>query len=244
MKVVGWIVLGLLGLVVLFLLFLILCALPVDLNREYEDDSRFYWFLVKLNAHLGLFVGRVRVHVSGQEIVPKEGRYLLVSNHRSNFDPFVGWSRLIDDKLIYISKPSNMKVFVYGKLAHRIGCLTIDRENPRNSIKTLARAAELLKSGKRSVGVYPEGTRNRDGGLLPFHNGVFKPAQRAGVPIVVTCLSGTEKITKNLPWHHTDVWLDFIEVIPAEEVQALRTEDIGERVRADIEKQLALREKA
>ena len=72
MKVVGWIVLGLLGLVVLFLLFLILCALPVDLNREYEDDSRFYWFLVKLNAHLGLFVGRVRVHVSGQEIVPKE----------------------------------------------------------------------------------------------------------------------------------------------------------------------------
>ena len=95
-------------------------------------------------------------------------------------------------------------------------------------------AAEMLKEDAVSVGVYPEGTRSKTGELLPFHNGVFKIAQKANVPMVVSVIQGTEQIHRNFPFHHTDVYVDFIEVIPSEELAGKRTNVIGERVRADI----------
>lgn len=113
--------------------------------------------------------------------------------------------------------------------------MAIDRENPRNAIKTIQKAADLLIKGQVSVGIYPEGTRSKTCMLLPFHNGVFKIAQRADAPIVVLAVSGTENIHKNYPFHHTDVYIDVIDVLPAEFVKENRTDVIGERVRTDLE---------
>ena len=85
------------------------------------------------------------------------------------------------------------------------------------------------------MGIFPEGTRNHGKALLPFHNGVFKAAQRAGVPVLVAAVDGTAKVGKNWPFHRSEVKLVFCEQIPAEEVQMTRTELLGSRVRADIE---------
>ncbi len=76
--------------------------------------------------------------------------------------------------------------------------LPIDRENPRKAIPTINRAAKLLKEQEVSVGIYPEGTRGKDCRLLPFHNGVFKIAQKAEAPIAVLSITGTEKYPKGL----------------------------------------------
>ena len=70
--------------------------------------------------------------------------------------------------------------------------------------------------------------------MLPFHNGVFIIAQKANVPIAVIALSGTEKISKN-PFRKNRVKLTVAEVISADEVQALSTSEIGERVKSAIE---------
>ena len=83
--------------------------------------------------------------------------------------------------------------------------MAIDRENPRNAMKTIIKASKLLQKGEVSVGVYPEGTRSKECKLLPFHNGVFKIAQRADAPIAIVAISGTEKVSKNYPLHKTDV---------------------------------------
>ena len=79
--------------------------------------------------------------------------------------------------------------------------------------------------------VYPEGTRSKSGELLEFHNGVFKIAQKAGVPIVVVALRGTENISKNYIRRRTDIYHDIVDVIPAEEVKALKSDEIGTRVK-------------
>lgn len=66
--------------------------------------------------------------------------------------------------------------------------MAIDRENPRNALLTIEKAAKLIESDEVSIGIYPEGTRSKECVLLPFHNGVFKIAQKASVPIVVASI--------------------------------------------------------
>lgn len=113
--------------------------------------------------------------------------------------------------------------------------MAIDRENPRNAMKTILKAAELLKQDEVSVAVYPEGTRSKSCELLPFHNGVFKIAQKAEVPIVVVAVRGTETIHKKYIRHRSDVWIDIIDVLSAEEIKGSRSKDIGDRVYGDLQ---------
>ena len=111
--------------------------------------------------------------------------------------------------------------------------MAIDRENPRNAMKTVNRAADLLKRDEVNVAVYPEGKRNYGEGLLPFHGAMFKIAQKANVPIVVMTAKGTYDIQKNFPLRRSHVVLDVLAVLPADEVKSMKTSAIGERV-ADI----------
>ena len=109
--------------------------------------------------------------------------------------------------------------------------MAIDRENPRNAILTIQKAARLLQNGEVCVGVYPEGTRSKTGVLLPFHNGVFKIAQKAGVSVVVLHVSGTERIAKRTPFRATDVRIKVLDVITSQRVCGEKTDMIGAYVR-------------
>ncbi len=80
------------------------------------------------------------------------------------------------------------------------------------------------------MGVYPEGTRSKDGTLLPFHTGVFKIAKRAGAPIAVIALDGSEKIHKNYPFHRSYVRFRVAAVLGAETVAHANDREIGAKV--------------
>ena len=108
------------------------------------------------------------------------------------------------------------------------------RKNAKNALKTICRTADLIKRGEISYCVCPEGTRNRGEGLLPFHDGVFKIAQRAGVPVVVVAVRGTEQIRKNAPWKRTTVYIDVLDVISVQDVQSLSSHELGGRAREEI----------
>ena len=174
---------------------------------------------------------RIRVHVSGIEKIPKDTKVLFVSNHRSNFDPIITWYILKKWKIAFVSKPSNFKIPFFGRIIRKCCFMPIDRENPRNAIVTINKAAKLLKKQEVSIGIYPEGTRSKNGQLLPFHNGVFKIAQKAQMPLVVLSITGTEKISGRTPFQPTDVYLDVLEVFPGENIKEIKTETIGMMVR-------------
>ncbi|MBQ5745087.1 MAG: 1-acyl-sn-glycerol-3-phosphate acyltransferase [Ruminococcus sp.] len=82
-----------------------------------------------------------------------------------------------------------------------------------------------------TVAVYPEGTRNYGEGLLPFHNAMFKIAQKAQVPVVVVTVRGTYEIQKNYPLHRSHVYIDVAEVLDAAEVRQTKTAVLGDKVR-------------
>ena len=104
--------------------------------------------------------------------------------------------------------------------------------------ETGAQAAEYLKNGVCNMGIYPEGTRSRTGEMLPFHAGSFKIAQRAGAPLVVACVRGSENVKRPHLFGHVDVYLDILEVIPAERVKAMSTNELADYSRALMEEKL------
>lgn len=227
-----YVILAILALIGALLLFLTVCMLAVSPNRYYEKDSRFYRFLINLAAAVACRGARLRFHVTGKELLPTDHRILYVGNHVSNYDPIITWHVFPEAKLSFISKAANFKLPWFGRFIRRCCFMDIDRENPRNAIVTINRAADLLKNQEVSIGVYPEGTRSKSGELLPFHNGVFKIAQKANVDIAVVSLIGTEKIHLNYPWHRTDIYVDVLAVIPAHEIKGVKTDVIGSRVEA------------
>lgn len=225
-----WVLLGLVGLLLAYVLLIIISSLFVNTKKEYQRESRYFRFLLNSSTWLASKILRIKLHVTGMEKLPK-GRFLMVSNHRSKFDPILSW--LVFDKcqIAFISKPENFKVPVYGRIIHRLCFMAIDRENPRNAVKTINRAVDLLNRDVACVAVYPEGTRNFEEGLLPFHNAMFKIAQKANVPVVVVTVRNTYDIQKNYPLHRSHVYVDVVEVLSAEEVKAVKTAALGDKVR-------------
>jgi 1-acyl-sn-glycerol-3-phosphate acyltransferase len=123
---------------------------------------------------------------------------------------------------------------VIGNLMHAAGMLPIDHENDRSAVRTVVQAAKLMKEDFTSVGLYPEGYTNRQPNtvLLPFRDGSLKTAQKAGVPVVVAVIRGSDQVrfpAVLLRWK-TEIRLEFLEVIPADEVCAVSTRELSERM--------------
>ena len=233
-----WALGALLGVCVAYVLFLWLAALAVDTKKEYTQDSPFYRRLLYGATALAIRLLHIHIEAEGLEKLPEKGRFLLVCNHRSNFDPILTWQILRRCNLAFVSKAENFEIPIFGRFIRRCCFLAIDRENPRNALVTIQKAADLLTSDTVSVAIYPEGTRSKDCTLLPFHNGVFKIAQKAEVPIVVAAIEGTEQIHRNWFRRSTRVRFSVLETIPAPFVTENRTAAIGQRVREDLQAQL------
>lgn len=210
----------------------------MKIPKEYEKNSPFHRHLLNGFTAFAMRLMRIKVHVTGYDKVPAGAKPLFVSNHRSNFDPIVTWYIFKDWTLAFISKVENLRIPFFGYLVRKCCFMTIDREDPRKAMKTILKATELVKKEEVSIGVYPEGTRSKTCELLPFHNGVFKIAQKAHVPIVVLAITGTENIHKNFPLHRTEVYLDVLDVLPAEDIAKQNTNEIGALVWAQMKEHL------
>lgn len=224
---------ALLAILVLYFLFVFICSMLVDTKKTYKENSRFYRFLLNSCTDIAMVVTRLKIHVTGLDRVP-DGRFLFVSNHRSNFDPIIQWHVLKKQDLCFVSKDGNFKIPLFGRIIRKCCFLSIDRSDPRKSMKTLLDAAELIKNDQVSIAIYPEGTRSKDCVLLPFHDGVLKVAKMANIPILVSTIQGTEKIHKNYPWKSTDIYVDIIDLIDTDTVKESSTHVLSERVREDM----------
>ena len=228
------IVCGILGVAFLHVLFLFTLSLFVR-NKDYQKANRFYRSVILYHMRLILFFCNVKVMVSGREkLAGIKGKFLLVGNHRSDFDPLITQTGLKLKDFAFISKPENFKIPFLGKIAKKCLYLPIDRDNARNALKTIVRSAELIKNGAASYGVYPEGTRSKSVNMLPFHDGVFKIAQKAVSPVVVVGIRGSEKVHERAPWKKTVVYLDVLDVIDAETATALSSHELSEIAREKI----------
>jgi 1-acyl-sn-glycerol-3-phosphate acyltransferase len=113
----------------------------------------------------------------------------------------------------------------------RVHCLFLDRKDLKRGLKTILDAIEKVKNGI-SIVIFPEGTRNRQSdptSLLPFRDGSFKIAQKAGCPIVPIAIIGTEKAFENhIPWiRSAEVTVVFGDPIDINELPPENRKKIG-----------------
>ncbi len=217
------------GLVALFFFFGLLMAPTLSKKKEIKKPNRFARFmLLEAYCFAGIFA-RMRIKVTGREKLPKRGTtFLVVSNHLSNFDHMIMLTKLRRYPIVFISKPENFNIFAVGRYLKHSGFLSIDRKSARNALSTINETARRISECGMCYGVFPEGTRSRNGKLLPFHSGVFLSAKKANAPILVIHMDGTDRVTHRMPWRSTRVKMDILEYLPAEYTAEHTDKEISE----------------
>ncbi len=236
---------GFFALVLLFLLVLLVSCLFVDPKKILDRPSNYFRFLLNEFCRMALTLGGVRVVTTGLDRVPHDSRFLLVSNHKFAFDPIIFYAAMPWADLAFLSKKENFSIFLVAQIMREVLCLPVDRDNDRESLKSILKAISFIKDDKASIAVFPEGKTNKTADtLLPFRNGVFKIAQKANVPIVVCSLVNSRAILKNMFRKHTDVYLDVVDVVPADALAGKTTIEVGAEIHAIMQRGIEAREAA
>ena len=222
---------GFLFLFLLVFLFLWISCSRIDIEKG-SSESPFYRNMAVIYIQAVLTILGMRVHTKGLENIP-QGRYLLVCNHLNDLDPVTLLYFFRKSKLAFITKWENQRIFIVGKLMYKLRCQPINRENDREALKTILGCIKLLKEDTANVAVFPEGYTSRDHKFHQFRPGVFKIAQKTGVPIAVCTITNTHKVFHNIRrLKHTDVDLHLVKVIQPEEYQGITTVELAQRVHA------------
>lgn len=213
-----------------FFFLWIMCA-AVDLAKPQTRDSRFYRAMVRLYIASLVPVLQIRIHMTGMNKLPKDGRFLLVCNHISDADPVVLLHCFAKSQLAFITKRENCNMFLVGKIMHKLLCQPVNRENDREALKTILKCIQLIKDDEVSIAVFPEGYIHEDRKLHHFRHGVFKIATKTNVPIVVCTLQNTLQIFKNMPrLKPTDVQMHLLDVIEPSQYAGMTTVELSEKI--------------
>jgi 1-acyl-sn-glycerol-3-phosphate acyltransferase len=139
----------------------------------------------------GYFLARIRVEVQGRELVPANTACIFMANHVSNLDPPALLPNIPGRTSAFL-KRSLMGIPVLG-LGFKLGeFIPVDRSGDRGSAQeSIAEARRVLAKGVH-ITTFVEGTRSRDGRMLPFKKGPFYLAKETGAACVPVSIWGTE----------------------------------------------------
>lgn len=148
------------------------------------------WEFAKISARNLARACGVRVHVHGLEHLTGPGPYVFAPNHQSHFDiaALLGY---LPGHNRFVAKRELFDEPVLGMVLKTMGMVPVDRDNPLEAIQLLNSVA--IEEGCSLI-IFPEGTRSRDGGLLPFKKGPFAAAIYMKIPVVPIVCRGTAAI--------------------------------------------------
>ena len=138
----------------------------------------------------------LRPHITGRENVPLEGPVVLASNHLSFIDS-IAIPSVAPRRVTYLAKAeyftgSGFAGWLSRSLFTALGALPVERETHRAAQAALDTALGVLQRGQ-AFGIYPEGTRSRDGRLARGKTGVAWLALTADCPVVPGAVAGTDE---------------------------------------------------
>jgi 1-acyl-sn-glycerol-3-phosphate acyltransferase len=121
--------------------------------------------------------------------IDRSGTYIFMSNHVSNIDPLV-LCPLIPGRTSILAKKEIWQIPILAKALDLAEIVPVERENRDAAIQSIRRAGQVMRHGIHMT-LFPEGTRSRDGRLLPFKKGPFHLAIETGFHIVPITILGT-----------------------------------------------------
>ena len=155
-----------------------------------EDVGKLYPIAKKILTPT--FRAAWKFQIEGLDHVPAQGGAILCPNHTSVLDSFFV-PALLPRRVSYVGKAEYMDDWKTRALFPALGMIPIDREGGDAAERALATAQRCLERGEL-FGIYPEGTRSRDGRLYRGHTGPARLALRTGAPIVPIGISGAREV--------------------------------------------------
>ncbi|NOH64673.1 1-acylglycerol-3-phosphate O-acyltransferase [Vibrio sp. RE88] len=143
------------------------------------------------------------------------GQHIYIANHQNNWDLFTV-SSAVTPKVVTVGKKSLAWMPLFGQLYWLTGNILIDRANRSKAKGTIDQVVDSMNQSDVSVWMFPEGTRSRGRGLLPFKTGAFHAAIGAKLPIVPIVCSSTSGLKINR-WNNGHVIVEMLPPISTEQ---------------------------
>ena len=166
------------------------------------------------------------------------GNCIYIGNHQNNYD-MVTISYMVMPRTVSVGKKSLIWIPFFGFLYWVTGNILIDRENRSKAHNTMTTVAKHITEDNISIFMFPEGTRSRGRGLLPFKTGAFHTALAAGVPVVpIVCSTTHNKIDLNR-WNNGKVICEMMEPIDSSQFNKENVREFAEYCHRVMAKRLA-----
>lgn len=197
---------------------------------------------IKLCNYYGKSVGYAITRLAGARPVVQNAERLdgsfpaiYVANHTSTLDAFLSiWLCPVGG--CGVMKKEVLKIPFFGQLYFLSGHLTLDRGDRGKAIAALGAVAKLVRAKRLGIWIMPEGTRSRDGRLLPFKPGFVHLAIESGLPVVPVVLHGVHKVWElgTYSFVSKDVDIEVLEPISTADWKAETAQLHAEEVRSRI----------
>ncbi len=190
-------------------LFVCLVSCFYSLLRPFHRDNVHHTsrYLGKITKILGFDV-EVRIPESVKNIGP----VIYVANHQNSYDVFT-MANAVQTSTVSVGKKSLKWIPIFGQMYWLTGNILIDRNNTSKAMGFINLTATKIKEKKLSIWIFPEGTRSKGRGLLPFKTGAFRTAALANVPIVPICASNQVGTIELGRWNNGKIIIEFLDPI-------------------------------
>ncbi len=197
-----WIAIGVRSLVtwVVGVLITVVCAGIVIAIAVVEDTSPWIERVIRFWSRVWIVVSGTHLEIEGQENVDPTRSYVVASNHLSTLD-IMACFLAVKLPIRYLAKKELFRVPILAQGMRAVGIIEVDR-SARSAVHAQVnrQANELIAKG-RSLIIYPEGTRPRNGVMKPFKKGAFTMAIASQLPVLPVSIHGTyEAMPPGTPW--------------------------------------------
>lgn len=145
---------------------------------------------------LGIAKVAFRLHIEGEEFIPRTGPTILAANHVSFIDPIIIMVS-VRRPVRFMAKKELFRFPLFGWLLRQFGTFPINRN--RVNLQAFKQAASILEAGE-VVAIFPEGTRGDGIKLRPAKPGIGLIAARTGAPVIPVLHQGTGKVLPRGAW--------------------------------------------
>lgn len=204
-------------------------------NEKYTEEQRYQfarWIVRKIKSHSFL-----ETDVFGKENLPKEGGYVMYSNHQGKYDT-VSIMSGHDKPCTVVMDEVRSKIPIMKPFLALVQGSTLDRNDMRSQAKTIKKLVEEVKAGRKYI-IFPEGGYTDNGNnLQEFKSGSFKISVRTKTPIVPVAIIDSYVAYMYNSLRKVTSEVHYLEPIQYEEYKDMTTEEIASMVRGRIEEKV------
>lgn len=216
---------------IIFLLSSLFAFIAYPFDRLFNKSGDLVHIVSRYFGRLMLWVGRIKVEAKGLENLYFDRGQLICSNHQSLFDIFI-LDSLLPIQFRFVVKKELFAMPILGKCLEFEQDISLDRENRRKGIESMKMAGRMIAS-KRSIVIFPEGTRSIDGKVKEFRKGSMLIATSSNAPIIPVTIDGTFMIkSKNsILIHPRKVRVIIGKPIDTQGLSRVEQKELAEKVR-------------